>query len=172
MRTKTFSPKERVNNWTEYPEKTTRSTLLIPACYMKLFYKRLKANKHNPRMYLSYLLENYRLLIKNREIPSYEKLETGYQEDGLKLQRVDFIPRGEDWAEMKCLKAFLNRSMTWIFVYLLVLDSLEIKKNLPEKFVDFVVPKLASMRIMVIILFSRKRKIYRRIMRHTRDKSG
>jgi hypothetical protein len=62
--------------------------------------------------------------------------------------------------------------MTSIFVYLLVLDSLEIKKNLPEKFVDFVVPKLASMRIMVVILFSRKRKIYRRIMRHTRDKSG
>ena len=88
---------------------------------MKLFYKRLKANKHNPRMYLL-LARKLSSPYKNREIPSYEKLETGYQEDGLKLQRVDFIPLGEDWAEMKCLKAFLNRSMTWIFVYLLVLD--------------------------------------------------
>ncbi|HRG46693.1 MAG TPA: DUF1564 family protein [Leptospiraceae bacterium] len=171
MRTKTFSPKERVNDWKEYPEKSTRSTLLIPACYMKLFHKRLKANKHNPTEYLSYLLESYRILIRNGEIPVYGKLETGYQEEGLKLQRVDFIPKGEDWAEMKCLKAFLNRSMTWIFVYLLVLDSLDIKKNLPEKFVDFVVPKKAHLRLMVIILFSRKRKLYRRILRHTRDRT-
>jgi hypothetical protein len=146
MRTKTFLPKERVNDWKEYPEKSTRSTLLIPDRYMRLFHKRLKANKHNPTEYLSYLLESYRLLIRNGEIPVYGKLETGYQEEGLKLQRVDFIPRGEDWAEMKCLKAFLNRSMTWIFVYLLVLDSLEIKKNLPEKFVDFVVPKINKVR--------------------------
>ena len=115
MRTKTFLPKERVNDWKEYPEKSTRSTLLIPDRYMRLFHKRLKANKHNPTEYLSYLLESYRLLIRNGEIPVYGKLETGYQEEGLKLQRVDFIPRGEDWAEMKCLKAFLNRKTTLFF---------------------------------------------------------
>jgi Protein of unknown function (DUF1564) len=171
MRKKPSSQKIRVNDWKECPEKKTRSTLLIPNRYMKLYRRKLKANKHNPRQYLSYLLEKYRLSIKHGKIPEYEKLETCYQEEGLNLQRIDFIPRGDDWAELKCLKAFLNRSMTWIFVYLLVLDSIKEKKNISKMFGSFVVPKLASMRIRIVILFSRKRKLYRRIMLYTRDKS-
>jgi hypothetical protein len=139
---------------------------------MELFRSKLKTNRYKPSEYLTYLLNSYRVLIRNGEIPIHAKLETGYQEEGQNLQRVDFIPNGADWAEMKCLKAFLNKSMTWIFVYLLVLDSLEIEKYLPDKFVSFVVPKISKLCLMVIIRFSRKKLSYRRVLRHARDKAG
>jgi len=171
MRGRIFYPKDQINECKEFPAKTTSSTLLIPARNMELYLTRLEDFENSPTDYLTYLLKSYGFWIRNGILAKNAKLETAYQEEGLKLQRVDFIPKGEDWAEMKCLKAFLNRSMTWIFVYLLVLDSLDIKKNLPEKFVDFVVPKKAHLRLMVIILFSRKRKLYRRILRHTRDRT-
>ncbi len=172
MRGRIFYPPNQINTWKEFPEKNTSSTLLIPACHMELYHLKIKAFRNKPNEYLSYLLKSYSFLIRNGMIPKNSKLETAYQEEGLKLQRVDFIPNGDDWAEMKCLKSFLNRSMTWIFVHLLLLDSLEIAKLLPERLSDFVVPKISKFRVVVKIILSRKASLYTRILQYTRDKAG
>lgn len=172
MRGRIFYPKNQTNTWKEFPEKTTNSTLLIPARHMELYHLKLKEFQNNPREYLSYLLKSYSFLIRNGIIPKNSKLETAYQEEGLELQRIDFVPRGDDWAEMKCLRTFLNRSMTWIFVHLLLLDSLEIAKLIPKKLANFVVPRISKFRVVVNVILSRKLPIYTRILRHTRDKAG
>jgi hypothetical protein len=172
MRRRIFYPKDQINACRDFPEKTTSSTLLIPAHSMDLYRARLNNFNNNPTDYLTYLLKSYGFLIRNGILEKNSKLETAYQEDGLNLQRVDFVPKGDDWAELKCLRVFLNRSMTWIFVQLLRLDSLEITKHLPEKLANFVVPKISQFRVVVKIILPRKMQVYNRILRHTRDKAG
>jgi hypothetical protein len=110
-------------------------------------------------------------LIKNGIIPKYDFLKTGYQEKNLSLKRVDFVPIAEDWAELKCLKAFFNRSMTWIFVFLLLLDDLDLGKNLPKDLAGFVVPKITHFRQEVRAVVSRKISLYTRILQITRDRT-
>lgn len=139
---------------------------------MDLFRKKLNENKVNVAGYLSILLKRYRFLVRNGVIPKHEFLKTGYQEKLQNLQRVDFVPIGEDWAELKCLRAFFNRSMTWIFVFLLELDSLELYKVLPKKYESFVLPILAHIRLEVKAILSRKKVLYTRILRMTRDRAG
>ncbi|HRG45679.1 MAG TPA: DUF1564 family protein [Leptospiraceae bacterium] len=172
MRGRIFYPKDQINECKEFPAKTTSSTLLIPARNMELYLTRLEDFENSPTDYLTYLLKSYGFWIRNGILAKNSKLETAYQEEGLDLQRVDFVPKGEDWAELKCLRIFLNRSMTWIFVQLLLLDSLEIAKHLPEKLADFGVPKISQFRVMVKVILSRKLPLYTRILRHTRDKAG
>lgn len=172
MRTKTIFSSPQSNKWNSIPEKTSCSTLLIPKCHMDFFQEKLKLFQNKPAEYLSYLLRSYRFLIRNGVIPKHSKLEVGYQQKGQELRRVDFIPFGVDWAELKSLKAFLNKSMTWIFVYLLVLDSLNINQNLSEKLASFVVPKISKVRLMVKVIFSRKRPFYSRLIYFTRDRAG
>jgi len=168
---RTFIDKKQDNKCNKLQEPCSNSTLLIPKSYMKLFYKGRQSHGDKTGEYLSHLLNRYRFLIKNGFIPKHEYLKTGYQEKGLDLQRVDFAPNPEDWAEMKCLKAFFNRSMTWIFVFLLVLDSLDLEKQLPGQLASFVVPKLSSLRLEVRIIFSRKKVLYDKILQMTRDKT-
>lgn len=139
---------------------------------MEFFRKKLDENKVNVAGYLSILLKRYRFLVRNGAIPKHEFLKTGYQEKLQNLQRVDFVPVAEDWAELKCLRTFFNRSMTWIFVFLLELDSLELYKNLPEKCASFVVPILSKFRLEVQAILSRKRHLYIRILHMTRDRAG
>lgn len=172
MRGRIFYPKDQVNKCKEFPAKSTSSTLLIPARNIEMYLARLEDFENNPTNYLTYLLKSYGFLIRNGILAKNAKLETAYQEEGLNLQRVDFVPKGEDWAELKCLRTFLNRSMTWIFVQLLLLDSLEIAKHLPERLADFVVPKMSQFRVMVKVILSRKLPLYTRILRYTRDKAG
>ncbi|MBP9888691.1 MAG: DUF1564 family protein [Leptospiraceae bacterium] len=169
---RTFIDRKQNNKCKQLLEPCSTSTLLIPKNYMELFYEGRKSYDGKTGEYLSHLLNRYRFLVRNGLIPKHEFLKTGYQEKGLDLQRVDFAPNPEDWAEMKCLKAFFNRSMTWIFVFLLVLDSLELEKKLPVKLASFVVPKLSSLRLEVRIIFSRKKVIYDKILQITRDKSS
>lgn len=149
----------------------TSSTLLIPERYMELFLDKLEENNLNVAGYLSLLLKRYRFFVRNGIIPKHEFLKTKYQERLQNLQRVDFVPIAEDWAELKCLRAFFNRSMTWIFVYLLKLDSLELYKNLPKKYEDFVFPILANIRLEVKAILSRKNVFYERFLRMTRDRT-
>jgi hypothetical protein len=139
---------------------------------MEIFRQKLDENKVNVAVYLSILLKRYRFLVRNGVIPKHEFLKTGYQEKLQNLQRVDFVPVAEDWAELKCLRAFFNRSMTSIFVFLLELDSLELYKNLPEKYKSFVVPILAKVRLEVKAILSRKKPLYSRIFYTTRDRTG
>ncbi len=149
----------------------SNSTFLIPEIHMKLFRERLKNHKGDLNSYLSFLLNRYRFLVKNGFLPKHEDLKTGYQDKNQKLKRVDFVPLAEDWAELKCLRAFLNRSMNWIFVALLLLDSLDLDKNLPKNLANFVVPKISNLRTEVKAIFSRKQLVYERILQMTRDRT-
>ncbi len=153
-------------------EPCTRSTLLIPARHMSLFLEKLKEHNWSVSLYLAHLLRRYRFLIQNGCLEKHEFLKTGYQRKHQGLMRVDFVPFAEDWAELKCLRVFLNRSMTWIFVSLLLLDSLDLEKNLPEKYVEFVVPKISHVRLMVNVTLSRKKFLYARVLSMTRDRAG
>lgn len=149
----------------------SNSTFLIPEMHLKLFQTKMEKFDWNLQVYLSYLLNKYRFLIKAGIIPKHDFLKTGYQEKELNLKRVDFVPVAEDWAELKCLKAFFNRSMTWIFVFLLLLDDLDLGKNLPKDLASFVVPKITHFRQEVRAIISRKRLLYTRILQITRDQT-
>lgn len=168
---KTFTNNRQENKCRDLNEVCTRSTFLIPEMYMEIFERKMEKFEGNLRAYLSYLLNRYRFLVKNGFIPKHEFLKTKYQEKRLNLQRVDFVPVAEDWAELKCLRAFFNRSMTWIFVFLLLLDDLDLAENLPKKVADFVVPKISHFREEVRAILSRKRFLYLRILQMTRDRA-
>ncbi len=112
---KTFIEKKQLNPCKDLAEPCSNSTLLIPERHMDLFRKKLDENRVNVAGYLSILLKRYRFLVRNGVIPKYEFLKTGYQEKLQNLQRVDFVPVAEDWAELKCLRAFFNRNTTYIF---------------------------------------------------------
>ena len=99
MRGRIFYPKDQVNKCKEFPAKSTSSTLLIPARNIEMYLARLEDFENNPTDYLTYLLKSYGFLIRNGILAKNAKLETAYQEEGLNLQRVDFVPKGEDWAE-------------------------------------------------------------------------
>jgi hypothetical protein len=148
----------------------SNSTFLIPQTYMTLFQKKMEKFDWDLQSYLSYLLNKYRFLIRTGIIPKHDYLKTGYQKKELNLKRVDFVPLAEDWAELKCLKTFFNRSMNWIFVFLLLLDDLDLVKNLPKDLADFVVPKVANFRQEVRAIISRKQSLYIRILQVTRDR--
>jgi len=169
---RTFIVKNHYNQCRNLTEPSSTSTLLIPLRHMEVLRARLQAYDGNLRLYLAHLLNRYRFLIQNGFLPKYEFLKTGYQEKKQDLQRVDFVPAPEDWAELKCLRVFLNRSMTWIFVFLLQLDSLDLDKHLPKKLAEFVVPKVSCLRLDVKSILSRKRLYYDRILRMTMDRAG
>ncbi len=167
-----FIEKNQYNPCVDFVEPCTRSTLLIPARYMSLFLERLEKHNCSVSLYLAHLLGRYRFIIQNGYLEKHEFLKTGYQQKHQRLKRVDFVPIAEDWAELKCLRIFLNRSMTSIFVSLLLLDSLDLEENLPEKYVRFVVPKVSHTRVTVNAALSRKKFRYDRFLRMTRDRAG
>ena len=169
---KTFIEKKQFNPCRDFYEIPTRSTLLIPSAHVSIFLEKVEEHGGSVCVYLAYLLRRYKFLIQNGGLERHPYLKTGYQKKYQNLKRVDFIPVAEDWAELKCLRAFLNRSMTWIFVSLLLLDSLDLEKKLPEKLVEFVLPKISNVRLMVSILLSRKREVYIRGLQMTRDRAG
>lgn len=144
-----FINKNQNNHFKQFNEPCSNSTFLIPKIHMQLFQNRLERHDKNLTNYLSYLLNRYRLLIRNGFIPKHKFLKTAYQEKNQDLQRIDFIPNPKDWAELKSLRIFFNRSMTWIFVFLLLLDSLDLDKNLPNDLANFVVPKISNVRLDV-----------------------
>ncbi len=167
-----FIEKKQSNPCKNLGEPCSNSTLLIPEVHLVLFQKKLEEYNFNTTAYLSYLLRRYRLLVRNGYLHKHEFLKTGYQEKYQNLKRFDFTPNAKDWAELKCLRAFLNRSMTWIFVSLLLLDSLDLEKNLPKKLAEFVVPKTSPVRLMVNVTLSRKKFLYDRMLCMTRDRAG
>ena len=161
---RTFIEKKQFNSCKDLNEPSTRSSLLIPARNMSLFLEKVESHGGSVALYLSHLLRRYRFLIQNGCLEKHPFVKTGYQQKQQGLRRVDF--------ELKCLRAFLNRSMTWIFVSLLLIDSLDLDKNLPEKYLEFVVPKKSYVRLMVNATLSRKRAYYDRFLQMTRDRTG
>lgn len=153
-------------------EPCSTSRFLIPEIHLDLLQEKLKKHDDSMSTYLSYLLNRYRFFVKNGIIPKHEYLKTGYQNKDLNLKKVDFVPKPEDWAELKCFRSFFNRSMTSIFVFLLLLDSLDVPQNLPKNLADFAVPKVSNFRQHVKFTFSRKKLLYNRIFKMTRDKAG
>lgn len=164
--------KKQQSNHCRFEDVVSNSTFLIPEMHMKLFKERLRKHDGNLNSYLSFLLNRYRFLIRNGFLPKNEHLKTSYQEKHQNLKRIDFVPSAEDWAELKCLRAFLNRSMNWIFVALLLLDSLELEENLPKNLANFVVPKMTNLRLETKTILSRKQLVYERILQMTRDKKS
>lgn len=169
---KTLLERKLFNPCIDLNEPSTRSTLLIPSEHIELFIEKVSKNGGCVSLYLSYLLRRYRMMIRNGWLDRHPFLKTGYQKKYQRLRRIDFIPVADDWAELKCLRVFLNRSMTWIFVSLLLLDSLDLVEKLPEKFVEFVLPKISNVRLMANVLFSRKRRVFERFLQMTRDRAG
>ncbi|MBK9503475.1 MAG: DUF1564 family protein [Leptospiraceae bacterium] len=169
---RTFIEKKQFNSCKDLNEPSTRSSLLIPARHMSFFLEKVESHGGSVALYLSHLLRRYRFLIQNGCLEKHPFVKTGYQQKQQGLRRVDFVPLAVDWAELKCLRAFLNRSMTWIFVSLLLIDSLDLDKNLPEKYLEFVVPKKSYVRLMVNATLSRKRAYYDRFLQMTRDRTG
>lgn len=164
--------KKQQSNHCSIGDVVSNSTFLIPEIHMKLFSERLRKHDGNLNSYLSFLLNRYRFLIRNGFLPKHEYLKTAYQEKHQNLKRIDFVPLAEDWAELKCLRVFLNRSMNWIFVALLLLDSLDLEENLPKNLASFVVPKITNFRLEVKAILSRKQLVYERILQMTRDRAG
>jgi hypothetical protein len=167
-----WTEEKQANKCRNLGEQVSNSTLLIPEVHEKVFYERLKNHDGSVSSYLSYLLNKYRFLVRTGIIPKHDYLKTGYQKKELNLKRVDFVPLAEDWAELKYLKFFLNRSMTWIFVALLLLDLLDLDKHLPKDLASFIVPKISHFRVVVKGIFSRKQLLYERILQMTRDRTA
>jgi len=166
-----FTNNYQKSNCQNLMEPCSTSRFLIPEVHMELLQKKLSQHDYSLANYLGYLLNRYRFFVKNGIIPKHEYLKTSYQKKDLNLKKIDFLPRAEDWAELKCLRSFFNRSMTSIFVFLLLLDELDLPVNLPKNLTNFVVPKISQFRQEVKIQFSRKQLIYSKILKMTRDRT-
>ena len=113
-----------------YIKQNTRftATLLIPASMEEKLYKNLgKFSKKN--MYLRTLLEKYH---KNSlaKMPPHTLPTTRYQNPGQDLVRFSFKTNGTDWLKLKMLAFHMRVSMSFLFVFMIVLDEegcLEVK---------------------------------------------
>ena len=93
--------------------------------------------------YLKCLLLKYKtlLLADDFGLRKCEKLNLGFQEKGLELEKISFQVEAEVWAELKVLKLALNWSVCRIVSFLVYLDSVCILEDIPESVVGIVVPK-------------------------------
>lgn len=146
------------------------STLLIPKDLIDFWNLKTVGGKSSCRDYLHLLLKKYRFLIYNGILEKSETLMTKYQEKDLNLQKVAIRPYPEDWAELKQLKAFLNKSICLISVFLVMLDSLGVAESIPEQLSNFVIPTKSKFRVYTRSFLSRKNSTYHRQMQYRRDK--
>ena len=58
-----------------------------------------------------------------RQLPRFAKYTAQYQQDGQDLQRVNFRPEGQIWAEFKLIARGCRASMCYLFVYLLLREE-------------------------------------------------
>lgn len=145
------------------------STLLIPKDLIVFWHTKTDGGEDSRRNYLHLLLKKYRYLVYNGLLDKSEELMTKYQETGQGLQKVAIRPYPEDWAELKQLKAFFNKSICLITVFLIMLDFLGIAEALPEKLASFGVPTPSHFRLCTKATFSKKNSLYEREMQYRRD---
>jgi len=151
-------------------EEQYSSTLLIPKDLIDFWNRKTSKNEASCRDYLHLLLKKYRFLIYNGILEKSETLMTKYQEKDLNLQKVAFRPYPEDWAELKQLRAFFNKSICLIAVFLVMLDSLGVAESIPEQLSNFVIPTQSKFRLYTKAFLSRKNFAYDREMQYRRDK--
>jgi hypothetical protein len=145
------------------------SSLLIPAYLLDFWNEKTGDDEDSRRDYLHLLLKKYRFLIYNGILEKSETLMTKYQEKDQRLRKVAIRPYPEDWAELKQLKAFFNKSICMIAVFLIMLDSLGVAESIPEHLVSFGVPMQSHFRLYTKAILSMKNCIYYREMQYRRD---
>ena len=57
------------------------------------------------------------------QLPHFSKYTAHYQKDGQDLQKVNFRPEGQIWAEFKLIARGCSASMCYLFVYLLLREE-------------------------------------------------
>ncbi len=145
------------------------SSLLIPADLLDFWNKRTMGDEDSRRDYLHLLLKKYRFLIYNGILEKRENLMTKYQEKDRGLRKLAIRPYPEDWAELKQLKAFFNKSICMIAVFLIMLDYLGVAESIPENLLSFGVPMQSQFRLYTKATLSRKNSFYDRQMQYRRD---
>jgi hypothetical protein len=167
---KTFYTPTFYNKCKNLNEDQHNSSLLIPADLLDFWNNKTGNDEDSRRDYLHLLLKKYRFLIYNGILEKSETLMTKYQEKDQHLKKVAICPYPEDWAELKQLKAFFNKSICMIAVFLIVLDSLGVAESIPEHLVSFGVPIHTQFRLYTKAIFSKKNTFYDREMQYRRDK--
>jgi hypothetical protein len=100
----------------------TKSTFYVPANLCE--FLKYKIRSHGSLIkYFETILTKFRVINYSGMLPNSSRVKTVYQEAGLELVRFDFEPRNEDWIELGSLAMGLGVSRTWLFVFLLELDS-------------------------------------------------
>lgn len=96
------------------------STLLIPKDLIKRFDRRLKI-KGGKTKYFAYLIGQYRTMLRSFSLDA-SGLKTEYQWKNQELQKINFRPQNDDWAELGAFSVASGKSRCLLFVYLLLMD--------------------------------------------------
>ncbi len=145
------------------------SSLLIPAHLFEFWKEKTSDAEDSRRDYIHLLLRKYRFLLYNGMLEKSEALMTKYQEKDQLLRKVAIRPFPQDWAELKQLKAFFNKSICLIVSFLVMLDSLGVAESIPEHLASFGVPMQSHFRLYTRAILSRKNSFYNREMQYRRD---
>ena len=137
----TFSNNQRIHKSKDMWFIEISSSLMIPENFLPLLKKKIKKYK-SIAGYLSYLLRSNKIHIVNGLIPSYNNVNTKYQEKDQNLKKVGIRAKGSDWGEMQLLRVSHGLSMSAIFVFLLKADSVELAKTVSEFLVGAGIPTI------------------------------
>ena len=166
---KTFYTPTFYNECNNLTEEQHNSSLLIPAHLLDFWNDRTNDDEDSRRDYLHLLLKKYRFLIYNGILEKSEALMTKYQEKEQRLRKVAIRPYPKDWAELKQLKAFFNKSICLIVTFLIMLDFLGVAESIPEHLASFGIPMQSQFRLYTKAILSRKNTFYNREMQYRRD---
>lgn len=166
---KTFYAPTFYNECSDLSLDQHNSSLLIPAHLLDFWNEKTDNDEDSRRDYLHLLLKKYRFLIYNRILEKSDALMTKYQEKDQRLSKVAIRPYPKDWAELKQLKAFFNKSICMIVTFLVMLDSLGVAESIPEHLASFGVPMQTQFQLYTKAVLSRKNTFYNREMQYRRD---
>ncbi|MBP7280939.1 MAG: DUF1564 family protein [Leptospiraceae bacterium] len=133
----------------------TISTVLVPAHLLNDMKKKTQEHGNSLVFYLHNLLRMYRTLTHSGMIPPSRKIKTEYQDEGLKLKRLNFRPNSTDWIELGELALAFGKSRCWMFTYLLELDILGLWEILSESGLSDAVPAKNALRLRVTLSLRR-----------------
>ena len=167
---KVFYTPTFLNECNNLQEPQYSSSILIPAHLIEFWDSKTGEDEDSRRDYLHLLLKRYRFLVYNGILEKCEALMTKYQAKDQHLHKMAIRPYPEDWAELKQLKAFFNKSICYIVSFLVFLDSLGIAEFIPECLLSFGVPTKAGFRLYTKAIFSRENHFYDRQMQYRRDR--
>lgn len=157
------------NECNNLSEEQHNSSLLIPAHLLEFWNAKTNDEEDSRRDYVHLLLKKYRFLLYNGFLEKSEALMTKYQEKDQRLSKKAIRPYPKDWAELKQLKAFFNKSICMIVTFLIMLDSLGVAESIPEHLSSFGVPMKSQFRLYTKAILSRKNSFYTRQMQFRRD---